>query len=148
MKWLQRFMEGRVGVDHLSLFLLVIGIILQIVLSLLSNSLLIWLCYLPTLIGLGRALSKNKLKRHQENVLFLKYWYPIQSRWVNGYRGLKARFKGKRQYRYFSCKSCKQKLRVPRKAKRVQVTCPKCGETFIKETLRNKVKRLFTKSAL
>lgn len=147
MKWLQKFMDDRVGVDHLSLFLLIVGVIIQIVFSLLVLSGLVWLAYIPTLIGLGRALSKNKIKRHQENVLFLKYWYPIQSSWVNKYRGYKVRYKAKRQYRYFKCKSCKQKLRVPRKAMRVQITCPKCRETFIKETLRSKVKRLATKSA-
>ena len=89
-----------------------------------------WLALVPLVLCYYRALSKNKLKRHQENILFLKYWYPIQSKWINQYRA----FKAKRQYKYFKCKECGQQLRVPRKKGKIEITCPKCRHTFIKKT--------------
>ena len=64
------------------------------------------------------------------DILFLKYWYPIQTKMMNKYRHLKAR----RQYKYFKCKECGQQLRVPRKKGKIEITCPKCRHTFIKKT--------------
>lgn len=142
MKWLQKFMEGRVGVDQFTVFLLFVAIILQLFLQRLPWPWVVLLAYIPSFIGLARVFSKNKLKRHQENIMFLKYWYPIQSKWTNQYRRFKFKVKDNRQYRYFNCQSCQQKLRVPRKAKRVQVTCPKCRHSFMKETFSSKLKRL------
>ena len=75
-------------------------------------------------------LSKNKMKRHQENILFLRYWYPIQTKMMNKYR----QFKTKRQYRYYKCKECGQELRVPKGKGKIEITCPKCHHSFIKKT--------------
>lgn len=123
-------MQDRTGVDHLSLALLIVSLIVGLIGQLLGWSWLTWLSLLPLVLCYFRIFSKNKLKRHQENVLFLKYWYPIQTKWMNQYRALKAR----RQYRYFKCKECGQQLRVPRKKGKIEITCPKCRHTFIKKT--------------
>ena len=145
MNFIQKLMKDRVGVDHLSMFLLIVSIILQIILQILPWSGIVFLALIPTVIAIWRALSKNKLKRHQENILFLKYWYPIQSKIKNQSRGIKSKVKDRNQYRYFKCSSCKQKLRVPRKVKRAQITCPKCKHSSIQETFGNKVSRTFKK---
>lgn len=123
-------MQDRTGVDHLSLALLIVSLIVGLIGQLLGWSWLTWLSLLPLVLCYFRIFSKNKLKRHQENVLFLKYWYPIQTKWMNQYRALKVR----RQYRYFKCKECGQQLRVPRKKGKIEITCPKCRHTFIKKT--------------
>lgn len=130
MEWFKKFMQDRTGVDHLSLALLIVSLIVGLIGQLLGWSWLTWLSLLPLVLCYFRIFSKNKLKRHQENVLFLKYWYPIQTKWMNQYRALKAR----RQYRYFKCKECGQQLRVPRKKGKIEITCPKCRHTFIKKT--------------
>lgn len=130
MEWFKKFMQDRTGVDHLSLALLIVLLIVGLIGQLLGWSWLTWLSLLPLVLCYFRIFSKNKLKRHQENVLFLKYWYPIQTKWMNQYRALKAR----RQYRYFKCKECGQQLRVPRKKGKIEITCPKCRHTFIKKT--------------
>ncbi|WP_235069018.1 zinc-ribbon domain-containing protein [Turicibacter sp. TJ11] len=130
MKWFKSFMEDRTGVDHLSLALLIVSLIISLIGNLLGWSWLAWFSLIPLVLFYFRSFSKNKLKRHQENVLFLKYWYPIQTKWVNQYR----MFKAKRQYRYFKCKECGQSLRVPRKKGKIEITCPKCRHTFIKKT--------------
>lgn len=123
-------MQDRTGVDHLSLALLIVSLVVGLFGQLLGWGWLTWLSLVPLVFCYFRIFSKNKLKRHQENILFLKYWYPIQSKWINQYRALKAR----RQYRYFKCKECGQQLRVPRKKGKIEITCPKCRHTFIKKT--------------
>lgn len=37
-------------------------------------------------------------------------------------------------HRRFRCPKCHQKVRVPRGKGKIQITCPKCGEKFIKKT--------------
>ncbi|MDO4926325.1 MAG: hypothetical protein Q3980_11805 [Turicibacter sp.] len=130
MEWFKKFMQDRTGVDHLSLALLIVSLVVGLVGQLLGWGWLTWLSLVPLVFCYFRIFSKNKLKRHQENILFLKYWYPLQSKWINQYRALKAR----RQYRYFKCKECGQQLRVPRKKGKIEITCPKCRHTFIKKT--------------
>jgi len=147
MKWIQKVMQGRSGIDHLSVFLLIIGLILQLLLQLLPWPGFIFLAYIPTISAIWRALSKNKIKRHQENILFLKYWYPVQSKIKNKYREINYKLKEKREYRHFKCKSCKQKMRIPRKVKRAKVTCPNCKETFINETFWSKITQVFKRKA-
>lgn len=130
MEWFKKFMQDRTGVDHLSLALLIVSLVVGLFGQLLGWGWLTWLSLVPLVFCYFRIFSKNKLKRHQENILFLKYWYPLQSKWINQYRALKAR----RQYRYFKCKECGQQLRVPRKKGKIEITCPKCRHTFIKKT--------------
>ena len=130
MEWFKKFMQDRTGVDHLSLALLIVSLVVGLVGQLLGWGWLTWISLVPLVFCYFRIFSKNKLKRHQENILFLKYSYPIQSKWINQYRALKAR----RQYRYFKCKECGQQLRVPRKKGKIEITCPKCRHTFIKKT--------------
>ena len=66
-------MEERTGVDHLSLALLIISILLFIIGKLTGWGFFTWISLVPLVLCYYRALSKNKLKRHQENILFLKY---------------------------------------------------------------------------
>lgn len=130
MERFKKFMEERAGVDHLSLALMVISLVIFMIGKLLGWSFLTWLALAPLIHSYYRALSKDKLKRHQENILFLKYYYPVQTKVVNKFKALKSR----RQYKYLKCKECGQKLRVPRKKGRIEITCPKCRHTFIKKT--------------
>lgn len=37
-------------------------------------------------------------------------------------------------YKYFECPKCAQKIRVPKGHGKIEITCPKCGEKFIKRT--------------
>ena len=123
-------MEGRTGVDHFSIGLLFLSIILAFIGQLLGWKWVIILASIPLVYCYYRMLSKNKIKRHQENILFLRYWYPIQTKIMNKYRQFKAR----RQYRYYKCKECGQELRVPKGKGKIEITCPKCRQTFIKKT--------------
>lgn len=130
MEWFKRFMDGRAGADHFSLALLFLSVILVVLGQLLGWKWLVIVAWAPMVYCYYRMLSKNKLKRHQENILFLKYWYPIQTKWKNKW----LHFKAQRQYKYFKCKACGQKLRVPKGKGKIEVTCPKCKTAVIKKS--------------
>ncbi len=115
---LQRFMYGRNGVDQLSWVLVALGLILNLIGSILQLGLLCLVAYVPLLLALWRMFSKQVSKRRAENQKLLAFWNRLRDR----------------QHRYFSCPQCRQTVRVPRGKGKVNIKCPKCGEKFIKKT--------------
>ena len=37
-------------------------------------------------------------------------------------------------HRFFRCPKCRQTVRVPRGKGKIRITCPKCGEVFVKKS--------------
>lgn len=121
-----RFMTGRYGTDKLNMVILTCGIVLSLssvilssfvnlpyldlVLTLLSYALLIW--------ALFRTMSRQTYKRYRENQRFLQLLNKLKDR----------------EHRYFSCPRCHQQVRVPKGKGKINITCPKCKEKFIKKT--------------
>jgi ribosomal protein S27E len=109
-------------------------LIVTAVLSVLSAIFDWWLMRILAYIALGytlfRMFSKNINARRRENDRFLKYWWPVRTKIINQYR----KFRGRKDYAYFKCPACRNNLRVPRGKGKIQITCPKCGERFIKKT--------------
>ena len=72
--------------------------------------------------------SRNIAARRRENEKFLSFW-----------RALKGFFTGKnrrprdKEHKYYKCPKCKNTLRVPKRGKKIQITCPVCGHSFIKK---------------
>lgn len=121
-----RFLEGRNGMDDLSIFLIVVSLVLMILGSLLHG-------FVLTLIALGlliyayfRVFSRHLTARQEENRRYLAeregLRLKLQSR--------KVQFANRKQYKYLKCKKCEKKMRVPRGKGRIEVTCPHCGEKF------------------
>ncbi len=118
----RRFMTGRYGTDKLNMTMVytAFGVFLvslfipfpsvRMVLMLLYYGLCIFTIY--------RMLSRNTYKRYQENRKFLMFFQRIRDR----------------QHRYYDCPRCRQQIRVPRGKGKISITCPKCGEKFIKKT--------------
>ena len=65
-----------------------------------------------------------------ENQKFLKLVEPITSR----FKKFKMRMDGRKDYKYFKCKNCKQEIKVPKGKGTIKVTCPKCGEKTIQKS--------------
>ena len=119
---LRRFMMGRYGTDKLNMALLAAGFVaclismfvrlplINLILTALSYGLMIWAIF--------RALSRNTYKRYQENRRYLMFVDRVKDR----------------EHRYFDCPKCRQPVRVPRGKGKIAITCPKCGEKFIKKT--------------
>jgi uncharacterized C2H2 Zn-finger protein len=130
MNWLRTLMIGRYGLDQLSIALLIAYLPLSFAVQFSGIRLL----NLVTLAPLGwcyfRILSRNTVKRREENRRFLVWWYPIQT-WVS--RKI-YRIKDHKIHCYFKCPHCKQTVRVPKGKGEIRIACPKCKMEFIKKT--------------
>ena len=132
---INKFMQDRYGVDQLTIALLVMNLILTMLGQFFIDSWLLYISTVPLVFIYFRIFSKNKMRRHQENIMFLKFWYPIETH-------LKSLFKFRQKsvpkrsntYRYYTCKQCGQKLRVPKGKGKLTIKCPKCAFEFTKRT--------------
>lgn len=130
MQRFHKFMQGRAGGDHLSVFLLVLSLILTLTGRITGLFLLDTLSYLPLGFGIYRIFSKNISRRRMENYRFMMKISPLYKR---GHR-LISRLQHRKSHRLMPCTSCDAKLRVPKNKGKVRVTCPKCSARFIKKT--------------
>ena len=145
---LMQFMQGRNGFDSLNFVLLIASMAvsltasilrwfipfatLQLVLVVISYALLAWAIF--------RFLSRNLDARRRENDKYLQFVSKFRKKSNSGtYGGYKGYSNGydtsfyeqpKNQYKYFKCKKCKAKLRVPLGKGKITITCPKCRSTF------------------
>ena len=128
-----RFMYGRYGVDTLGKYSLGAGLatmVLSIVFDSYTLSLLSWFFIILTYF---RMFSRNLYKRSSENQTFLNKTYKLRT-WFGKQKNMLAQRKTHHIYR---CPGCKQKIRVPRGKGRIEIRCPKCHTTFIKNSLIN-----------
>jgi ribosomal protein S27E len=123
-------MIGRYGPDHLGMALVAASLVVSLVSSAVGFAIGSYLSYLLLIFALIRMLSRNITRRRRENDRFLRYWWPIKTKVKRFFLNLKNR----RTHRFFKCPSCKNTLRVPRGRGKLQITCPKCGERFIRKT--------------
>lgn len=122
--WLANIMRGRYGVDQFSRFMLVLSIIL-VVLNMFIRTRLLHLLIVALLIYIYcRIFSRNYSARANENQKFLQ----IMSR----FRGNKS-FAKDNTHRILRCPSCGERLRVPKGAGRIKISCPHCGTQFMKK---------------
>lgn len=125
-----RFMYGRYGVDTLGKYSLGAGLatmVLSIVFDSYTLSLLSWFFIILTYF---RMFSRNLYKRSSENQTFLNKTYKLRT-WFGKQKNMIAQRKTHHIYR---CPGCKQKIRVPRGKGRIEIRCPKCHTTFIKNS--------------
>lgn len=116
---LRSFMVGRNGIDQLAWFLCIFGLVLNILGNLTHLGLFSLLAYIPLILCFIRIFSRDTSRRYEENLRFTQFW---------------ARLKGRKNYHYFSCPSCKTKVRVPKGKGKIKITCPSCRETFVKKS--------------
>ena len=121
-QWLRRFMAGRYGTDKLNTYILALGVIFCLVSMFFPTAvgklLLTALSYFFLIWAMFRTFSRNTYRRYQENRKFLSLLNRLKDR----------------QHRYFNCPKCRQQVRVPRGKGKISITCPKCGERFIRKT--------------
>lgn len=125
-----RFMYGRYGVVTLGKYSLGAGLatmVLSIVFDSYTLSLLSWFFIILTYF---RMFSRNLYKRSSENQTFLNKTYKLRT-WFGKQKNMLAQRKTHHIYR---CPGCKQKIRVPRGKGRIEIRCPKCHTTFIKNS--------------
>ncbi len=123
-------MAGRNGNDQLNRFLLLAGAASLLLASLLRRNLLGSLLYLLALALLGltyfRMLSRDLYRRRSENERYLREKEKLSAR----LRILRERWNQRKDYKFFTCPSCKAVMRVPRGRGKIRIVCHKCGNTF------------------
>lgn len=126
---LTRFMAGRNGNDQLNLFLFGVDAVLLIVATLLRGN-AGRLLYLVVLALLGyiyfRMLSRNRARRSEENGKYLRLYYRLAA----ALKLRKEKWVQRKDYKFFTCPSCKTTLRVPRGHGKIKIVCRKCGNSF------------------
>lgn len=126
MNRLQQFMMGRNGGDHLSIALLIFGMILNLLPFIIARV----ISLLVVAIVIFRMFSRNLARRQAENRKFLSIWYPVKNFFIQLFKPAPDA----KTHKYVKCPKCRQKLRVPRGKGKIRVTCPKCNEQFLKKT--------------
>ena len=126
---LARFMAGRNGNDQLNMFLLGVAAALLILATLLRGNVSRGI-YIAALALLGytyfRMFSRNLSRRREENGRYLRLQYRAAAAW----KVRKEKWVQRKDYKFFTCPSCKTTLRVPRGHGRIKIVCRKCGNTF------------------
>jgi len=123
-------MSGRYGPDHLNIAMIIVSLVLSLLHAIVGFTPIMYLSYLVLALALFRMLSRNIPRRRSENDKFIRYWWPIRTKAGRAIANIRYR----NDYKYFSCPSCGNTLRVPKGKGKLQITCPKCGERFIKKT--------------
>ncbi len=124
-----RFMQGRYGTDQLNRFLMVVVLVCFAV-SLLGGSVFYLIGAALMVYAYFRMLSKNVYKRRAENTAYLRYTYKVRQTFATWKRDMQQR----RTHHIYKCPSCRQKIRIPRGKGKIEIRCPKCGQTFIKKS--------------
>ena len=127
---INKFMQGRYGVDQLSVFMTYFAILLLLVLFLLNKADWSWLAMIIVLISYMRLMSRDIGKRSKENAKYMA----ITRNFTGSLKKMKNHIVGTKDHKYFTCDSCKTELRIPKKKGKIKVKCPKCGKEFIKRT--------------
>jgi len=128
--FLQKFMINRYGPDHLGVALIILSFVISLLYAILGVTVLLFISYIIFGIVIFRMLSRNIRRRRAENDRFIRYWWPIRTKIKRHAEKIRQR----RTHRFFKCPNCKNILRVPKGKGKLQVTCPKCAERFIKKT--------------
>ena len=123
-------MAGRNGNDALNRFLLLADVVLLLLATLLSRRGVGSLLYLLVLVLLGltyfRMFSRDLYRRRSENERYLREKDKLRAK----LRILRERWNQRKDYKFFTCPSCKAVMRVPRGRGKIRIVCHKCGNTF------------------
>ena len=131
--WLQKVMAGRYGVDEFNRCLNTTALI-SLVLSILFKGvlgMLFWLLAILSLIySYFRMFSRKTYRRRAENNAYLTLRYTMTRK----FSGFKQRMQQKKYYRFYKCPKCGITTRVPKGKGKIRITCPKCGEIFVRKS--------------
>ena len=124
LRWkIQKFMQGRNGVDELNRILLYAVLVLYVLSIILQSLVLDYLAFSGVLYLLYRTLSRNLYVRREENRKVVT--------WLETTR---IKMEQRKDYKIFKCKGCGRNIRVPRGKGKIEVTCPLCGKKTIHRT--------------
>lgn len=126
--WLANLMRGRYGTDNLNKAIIILTFVL-IVINMVIRSRIINFAVVILLIYIYcRMFSRNINARYRENQLYLQFINKIKRKATPE----AAQHKDK-AHKILRCPNCGEKLRVPKGAGKINITCPICHTKFIKK---------------
>ena len=131
---LNRFMQGRYGVDNLARFTLGVALFVIVVGSFMrqnaAGGVLDTVGFILIIYTYFRILSRNISARYAENQKYLKMTAGIRRKLASW----KSQLAQRKIYHIYRCPGCKQKIRVPRGRGKIEIRCPKCNTRFVKKS--------------
>ena len=131
---LNRFMQGRYGVDNFARFTLGVALFVIVVGSFMrqnaAGGVLDTVGFILIIYTYFRILSRNISARYAENQKYLKMTAGIRRRLASW----KSQLAQRKIYHIYRCPGCKQKIRVPRGRGKIEIRCPKCNTRFVKKS--------------
>ena len=121
-----RFTQGRNGVDNLGYHALWTGLIISLVDTLIGLGILGLLGTALYIYAIFRMFSRNVEKRQEENRRYVHF----TNNWKKEVKQFFLRLKGTKEYKYFRCPSCKNRLRLRRGCGEKHITCPVGNHQF------------------
>ena len=123
-------MMGRYGGDKFGMFLIILALVISLILMFIPVPYISLLAWVPLIFSIYRMFSKNIAKRQQENYTFLRFVAEVKAL----PRTVKQQMLDRKTHRYFRCPKCGQKLRVPKGKGKINISCSKCGNKFMRKT--------------
>ena len=130
---LNKFMQGRYGVDQFARFTLGVALFVIVVGSFIrrsaAGSVLDMIGMILIIYTYFRILSRNVSARYAEIQKYLGYTQKIRGQ----FNREKSMMEQRKTHHIYTCPGCGQKIRIPRgKGQKVEIECPKCHQKFIK----------------
>ncbi len=125
-----RFMYGRYGYDQLSKLYLGVAMVCLVFSTFIRIPIVHLLSVLLLGYSLYRSFSKDIAKMSAQNQRYLNWRYQRVVKYANA----KKHWAQRKEYRFYKCPGCRQKVRVPRGRGKIAITCPKCKAEFIKKS--------------
>ncbi len=125
-----RFMYGRYGMDSFGKFTIIAGLVTMILAGWNDSMLLSLVSWTCIVYSYFRMFSKNIYKRSSENQWYLNKTYKLRQAFYKQKNLMIQR----KTHHIYKCPTCRQKIRIPRGKGRIEIRCPKCSSTFIKNS--------------
>lgn len=123
------YMNGRYGMDEFSRLLFIVGLLFLLLANLVGGRLVSILGLAFLAYGALRPLSKEIESREKEY-----YWYlRMKQKIFSVYWKWRNRYIQRKTFKVYKCSECKQKVRVPKRKKKIRITCPTCNHTFVRK---------------
>ncbi|MDE6956927.1 MAG: zinc-ribbon domain-containing protein [Lachnospiraceae bacterium] len=125
-----RFMYGRYGIDTLGKYMIGAALVTIVFSNIFDSSVFAMLSWGLIILAYFRMFSRDIYKRSGENQTFLNKTFKMR-RWLAVQKNM---FSQRKTHHIYHCPGCRQKIRVPKGKGRIEIRCPKCNTTFIKNS--------------